>query len=602
MKISPDGEYVAFLSPKEDMMCVVIMGLVNQEVNVLRGSRADDVHSVHWASNERIVFNLSKHNTYAAGLYANKRGSNRTELLNGTEVVSVVDPLPNDPDYILAWVQVAHYGKERLLKYNIKTGRIKSPVPESKFKGNVFRWYAEPDGSLFGVAVYRDSDLDFLFLDEAGENWVKLDEPEGFTGHEFKVLHADAEKRQLLLCGYVNGENTASLIPFDMETRKLGEPLFRDERYDMMDGLSLVHCDVKGGVVGLRYATRHREIVWFDEEYRRIQSIIDASFRDTINHIVDVDHSMNRLVVYSYSDREPGKYSIVDIGKSAMLLSFDALRDLPSVSMAKQLSLKLKGHDSLELEGFVTLPGPSDEGPYPFIVLPHGGPWARDIWGFDPQVQFLVNRGYGVLQLNFRGSSGYTTEISIDHEGDFRGMVEDVVYATKQLVKNGVADPECIGIMGASFGGYVAALAPVLEPDLFRCSIAMAGVFDLPKQIDNWKKRYWRERMGTYGYDRWIDVLGNPKLNEVYLESISPQYHADKINIPVMLIHGRSDEVVAASQSKRFAKALSVAGNKPETHYFNWESHGLASWKNRIKAYRAIEEFLEEHLPVDIEN
>ncbi|MEM7790297.1 MAG: alpha/beta fold hydrolase [Verrucomicrobiota bacterium] len=599
MRISPDGKYVAFCFSQKDMMCVATMEIDTQEIHAMRGSSIEDVGNVYWASDEHVVFDLYSRNNYAAGLYAAKRGKTRADVLNGNEVVRIIDPLVDDPDYILAWVEVAHSGRERLVKYNLKNGGARDSIRESKFDGKVLGWFTDSDGGLIGVTTYTDQNVKYLFRGEDGKTWEEFFKPKSFARLPYRILHADWAKREIWLCGYLEGNTTASLHTYDMDSGKLSEPIFHDEKYDIIEDMSLYYCSFKKAVTGMNYIKRYKQIVWFDADYIRMQAIVDRSFPGTINSIVSVDRASNRIVVYSYSDREPGTYNVIDLQKRAIVLSVGAYRGISEEDLAEQLVLKFKRPGGIVLEGFLTLPGPEESGPYPLIALPHGGPWARDVWGYDSEVQFLANRGYAVLQLNFRGSSGYSTDISAKYEGDFKGMVEDVIAATKECVDMGLADADRLAIMGASFGGYVAAAAASFEPNLYQCAISMMGVFDLSKQVDNWKRSFWRSRMGTYAYDRWVDALGDPESNSEYLQSISPQYLVDKVTVPVMLIHGRSDKVVAASQSKRYARALSAAGNKPKTHYFNWESHGLSELKNRIKAYEAIEVFLKENLKTD---
>jgi dipeptidyl aminopeptidase/acylaminoacyl peptidase len=230
------------------------------------------------------------------------------------------------------------------------------------------------------------------------------------------------------------------------------------------------------------------------------------------------------------------------------------------------------------------------------VTLAHGGPWARDRWGFDSEVQFLASRGYAVLQLNFRGSSGYNRKISTEYSGDFRAMVDDLSDATRLAVKEGWADPDRLAIMGASFGGYAAVASAAFDPDLYKCAVSIAGTFDIEKQIKNWKTRFWRSVQGTSAYDHWIEKLGDPAEEADYIHSISPINHLAEVKAPILLIHGKEDRVVSQKQSKDLAKELKRAGKEVETLYLKWERHSLDDLNSKIKAYSAIEAFLEENL------
>ncbi|MGB0370427.1 MAG: alpha/beta hydrolase family protein [Opitutales bacterium] len=327
-----------------------------------------------------------------------------------------------------------------------------------------------------------------------------------------------------------------------------------------------------------------------------IQNSVDQLFPDTINRITSFSKSKNRILIYSMSDRHPGIYRVIDLSKKALVFELEKNSDIDKALLNQQYALGLKMRDGVQLQSYLTLPGPPSAGPYPMVALVHGGPWSRDTWGYDEEVQLLANRGYAVFQLNFRGSSGYGRSNSGRYSGDFEDMVKDVADGTQQLVKKGWIDGNRLAIMGASFGGYASVAAQMFEPGLFQCSISYAGVFDMEEQIENWQDSFWKHRQGTYAYDKWVEILGDPDEEQNYIRSISPRHNAHKINKPVLLAHGKADRVVDVEQTRDMASALKSAGNTPETLYLPAEQHGVASMKNRIKYYERVLEFLGENL------
>ncbi|MCH6256507.1 prolyl oligopeptidase family serine peptidase [Puniceicoccaceae bacterium K14] len=596
MRISPDGKFVGCITPYKDIKSAVTINIDTMEVKGVRGSASQDVNRVEWASNEHMVLSVIKDNIYASGIYSLKRGTQKVEVLNRGDVVRIIDTLIDDPKHILVWIVDAIEGGQRLVKYNIESGLVRTVPLKKGLEGKILGLDTNSSGDIIEATVYRDGQEVLLHRINNDSPWKEI-KPTAHTDLvKAKALEFDEAKNAYWVVGYKEGDQTASLYHYFLKDKTLSEPIFTVKEYDLYSNCSLRYCKKLEQVVGLRYQGKGPQIVWFDPEYKELQLKLDSTFKDSVNLIIDTDKDRKRIVVYAYSDRVPGNYRIIDLEANAVLLKDSTRSWINPSDMAKQLVLNMKMRDGLKLEGYVTLPGPKEEGPYPMITLAHGGPWARDTWGFDSVTQFLANRGYAVLQLNFRGSTGYSRKITDEYSGDFKGMVDDLSEATRHLVKGGIADPERLAIMGASFGGYAAIASAAFDPDLYQCAISMAGVFDIEKQMDNWKSRFWKQRQGTYAYDSWVETLGDPKSEEAYIKSISPIYHTDKIKVPVFLIHGRSDRIVSHTQSRKLAKELTKNDNKPETFFMSWQSHSIASLKDNVKAYSKIEEFLAEHI------
>lgn len=596
--ISPDGEYVAFLYPLDDIISAVTVSIENKEdrVNGLRGGWRDDVNSLYWANNDQIIFNVTKSNQYAGGLYVCQRGSKKARILNAYDALYVVDPAPERPDTVLAWIYDSTEGGSRLVDYDPQSG-VSAIVFKEPRKQNTLEWFTDLKGRPFARYYYHENEAHFAYGPESFSSETNILDHSKIRGLGYvRFLDYDRASRSYWISGYRRNRSTKSLHKLDLNSFALSEAYLEDDDFDVLDDIELVNDPYKGRVVGAHFDRVRPESVWFDDAYKQAQRIVNVTFKDTTNRIVDADRKCNRFVVFSFSDVNPGVYSVVDIKERAVVFSMNVNSGLAPSDMRKQRPFKLKMENGMKLEGYLTLPGPKSAGPYPMVTLAHGGPWARDTWGFDPEVQLLANRGYAVLQLNFRGSTGYPLEISENHSADFKGMVDDLSEATRKVVEMGFADPERLAIMGSSFGGYAAVASAAFDPELYQCAVSFAGVFDVELQMKNWKSRFWRKRQGTSAYDTWVSVLGDPETADAYIESISPIHHVDQIKIPIMLIHGKSDEVVSAKQSKNLARAMARAGNKPITHYISRERHSLMELKSRIKGYAAVEKFLAKHL------
>lgn len=255
-----------------------------------------------------------------------------------------------------------------------------------------------------------------------------------------------------------------------------------------------------------------------------------------------------------------------------------------------------KAADGLDIQAVLTLPRGREAKGLPLIVLPHGGPQAHDEPGFDWWAQALASRGYAVLQPNFRGSDGYGLGFVIAGHGQWgRKMQSDVSDGVRHLVKQGVADPKRVCVVGASYGGYVALAGVTLEQDVYRCAVSVNGVADLRQMLIAQRARAWGQDGPSLRY--WRRFMGVERGGEEALDVLSPSKLAAKATVPVMLVHGKDDTVVPYDQSQRMAKALEAAGRKPEFLTLPAEDHWLSRSETRLQMLTATVEFLERHNP-----
>ena len=262
--------------------------------------------------------------------------------------------------------------------------------------------------------------------------------------------------------------------------------------------------------------------------------------------------------------------------------------------MAPVLPIEYKSRDGLTIQGYLTLPKGYTKKTaknLPVVVNPHGGPWARDGWGFNPEIQFLANRGYAVLQMNFRGSTGYGREF---FEASFkkwgREMQDDITDGTNWLIEQGIADPKRIAIYGGSYGGYATLMGLVKEPDLYACGVDYVGVsnmFTFMKTIPP----YWEPML-----EMMYEMVGNPTADSLMLREVSPVFHVDKITAPLFVAQGRNDPRVNVDESDQIVKALEENGVTVEYLVKDDEGHGFRNEENRFDFYRAMEAFLNKQM------
>ncbi|MBK1878573.1 alpha/beta hydrolase family protein [Pelagicoccus mobilis] len=603
MTMSPDGKYAASVAPigEDGDRGLVIFDLDTMKIHRSFKWRAKDIDSVTWTTNEDVAFHLSKWGAYVEGIFS--VNVNRKEiypLIANDAVVSWADPMREDKDAWI-WIRDSFRAKPGLARLRA-TGNAKirsgpgetetaptssNPLISNRIynpPGDIFWWGFDHEHQPRIVLRFHQDKLEYIHRYTKEEDWkpLKLD-PERWDIELF-----GAEKNTLFVSGY-NGEKTKGLYTYDIESESIGELLFRDDYYDFSDTARYLYYGKQ--VVGFRYLRDTMTFVWLHDELESIQRMVDSAIPNRVNIIYNSSTDFSRHLVYSYSDSVPPEYSILDlraktlnqISKTAPWLDYEKL------SPTQVFHYKTK--DGLRLEGYLTLPKGKKKGPYPTICLIHGGPWVRDSGGYDDETQFFTSNGYAVVRVNYRGSTGYGKEISFDPQYHFRKMQDDITQAAKLMVKQGIADPDRLAIMGASFGGYSALCGATFEPDLYSCAITNMGVFDWEEMIKSRKRQDHH-----YSHHKLKEELGDPKENQDRFEEISPIYHIDKVKIPIFVIHGKDDSNVSIRQSKKLKTELQKHEVEHEVLFIGDEGHNIFSLKKRVKTYERVLAFLNKHM------
>ena len=302
----------------------------------------------------------------------------------------------------------------------------------------------------------------------------------------------------------------------------------------------------------------------------------------------------DKFIVRVYSDRSLGAYYIYDKTADKLTKIADIGPWLKAEELAEMNPIEYKSRDGLTIQGYLTLPNGytmETAKDLPVVVNPHGGPWARDSWGFNPEIQFLANRGYAVLQMNFRGSTGYGRKF---WEDSFKQwgltMQDDVSDGVKWLVSKGIADPKRVAIYGGSYGGYATLMGIVKDPDQYAAAVDYVGVSNMFTFM-NTIPPYWKPML-----DMFHEMVGDPKKDSALLASVSPVFHVDRIKTPLFIAQGANDPRVNKAESDQMVEALKKKGVVVEYMVKANEGHGFHNEENRFDFYRAMEKFLGAHL------
>jgi dipeptidyl aminopeptidase/acylaminoacyl peptidase len=458
------------------------------------------------------------------------------------------------------------------------TRRQIADVPESGL-----RFTLQPDGTprfAFGTNDDQQPVL-YRYIDATG-NFEKID-PKGFR---LAPLAFSPDGSDFIATYSVRGE-AASLIRENYATGKR-TTIYQDADAEIGSLMSTSRKTLP--FAGLTTIGKPKTVYFADaDENAKLHKLLSAQFPNDVVEFIDFSDDGKLLLFAVMSDRDPGTYYLFNktTGKADIL--FAAMPDIEPDDMAPRRPFTFKSRDGIDLHGYVTMPAHPAGAKLPFVLLPHGGPRAADSWYFDSDAQFLASRGYAVIQLNFRGSSGRGVGFENAGYREWGGKImDDLVDATKWVSAKGEIDPARGCVYGASFGGYSALMLAAREPALFKCAVGYAGVYDL-------KRIYSEDNTVIYksSYNYWVNAIGK---DDAELAKNSPAMQADKITIPVLLIHGGNDKTAPPVQARVMRDALIKAGRPPEWLYAPNEGHGFYDTRNNTEMHEKLEAFLAKNI------
>jgi len=619
--LSPNGKMIAAaIRRKDDDMVVVLDLTTNQKTPVTRinkdafGDQIDvRMGFILWKTDDRLLFQLrsdsnegvdysrmSQSNLLKLGnrLYAVDRdGKNLTpmfgkqwseELTGAFDTSDIASILRSDPKHIL--IKVGGWDGRSLFKVDVTTGEGKVIEPQ---KDSVVDWWFDVSGKAVVRAEYSIGTLRFYRRLEDGK-WKKfysLRKSDMDERAEFSLVGPTTDPTRFYVLARPEGRDRMGVYEYDLPKESFGEPLIENPDYDIAyarssdDGKKLVsHCyDVHVRICDFADAARNeymRNLRKYFKESANVY-ILDAS-DDGKFILLSVDGPSDPPTIYYYRVEEK-KIEFVGLRQGA----------LKDRALPKSVVVKYKTRDGLEQTGYLTYPpGAENVKSLPLVLMPHGGPVARDRLEFDPWVQYVAARGYAVFQPNFRGSSGYG--FAYEKSGYLergRKMQNDLTDSVKWLADLGTIDPARVCIVGASYGGYAALAGATLTPDTYKCAVSIAGIGDYEELI-RWKKK----KYGQETFDFYVKSVGDPDKDSASIRAISPAYHIDAIKIPILLVHGDKDDIVPYSQSESFQKLLNKSGRKTELIRIKDEGHPYFSDNGSKVMWSAVARFLWDNL------
>ena len=607
--LSPDGKYVAMAIPATDGMetqlhIVPLDG--NGKVQALRFGRQYHVNNIVWSDNDQVVVSKADMEPLEARPYSlghlmssdingknqevlfayvpddgNRKGRRKDEGF-----ASIVKVLDKEPGMVLVefdrWRRTINdKGSTAIYKVDTRTGNRRE-IERNNDEAASFSY--DHSGTARLRVTYDDSDNPVLFYRPTPSSaWIPV--PKSLAGYNMWITHVDPDDNTAY-ASISDKDEPGQLYKVDLAAGTRVRLAGRDD----MEIASVMYAGHDGAPYGVRYDEGKPSIVYLDpaSPWAKLHAGLLKSFPGNLVSIIDYSRDDSKVLFYVHGDRNPGAYYVLDRGTNEVQLINEAMPWLKPSSLSPTTPVSFKTRDGLSLNAFYT--GPATPGAKPLIVMPHGGPHGPyDNWGYDRDAQFLASRGYGVLQVNYRGSGGRGRKFEESGYREWGGkMQDDLADGVKWAIDNKVADPNRICTYGASYGGYAALMQPIRYPDLYKCAIGYVGVYDL--QVMKTKGDIPRARVGKRYLER---VLGN---DEAQLTAWSPAQNVDKLKVPVFLAQGAIDQRVPMAQFNALKDAFKAAGTPVETMVVQGEGHGFYKPENTAELYKRMEAFLNKHI------
>lgn len=603
VSLSPSGKHLAYLYQYEGTTFVATQErATGKKMSIVKTDNTKYVISwLRWVSDDRFVFSV---------FFPDRRygvATGETRLLSAgpgsTEVQALVKPralarpqhhsqfqdriihmLPQDPDKVLLALDLEKPTYPGVYAIDVKTGKRKRV---QRPKTPIRSWVADQQGNIRAGKGFDDDDAVYsLWVRRVDDKkWLKIEEYKVFERANIEPLGFGLDPHKL----YIRDVHEGRYALFTIDTASpefTRELVVADAKYDI-EG-DLVHSTKTGDVIGVRHFRRAGGVWYFDDDYSDFQKSLDRALPDTHNEILDFTTDDMHYLMQASSSDSPATLYIGNRNTGNLNAIGEQYPLLTGHELSTKENITYPARDGQIIHGYLSRPVDASDEPLPAIIFPHGGPASRDGGGFDYWTQFFTNRGYAVLQPNFRGSTGYGYNFSMASTKKWGlAMQDDLEDGVNWMVREGIVDKDRVCIAGASYGGYAALMGIVKTPALYRCAISFAGISSLPDLRATARKfvnrNVVREQIGT---------------DKNQLRATSPLYHAEKIVSPVLIAHGERDRTVPLSQSKKMAKALKKSRKSYKYLELELGTHSLSREQNRIALFQAIDEFLAEHLPV----
>ena len=592
-RLSDDGATLGFMQPasvdgKPARMNIYVQPLQGSrpegEPRRLTAETERDIADFFWKGSRTVLFQKDFGGDENFHVVAVDTDSGKVTDLTPFDGVRahIEDDLEDDPDHVL----ISHNRRDPqvfdVYRVDVHTGQAELVAQNP---GDIVGWQTDHAGRVRAAISSDGLDSTLLYRDDESQPLRKLITTDYRTSVAPIFFTAD-DKRMYALSN--RGRDKLALVVIDPARPDDEEVVFEPEGNDL-DGASYSRLR-KVLTLAVWQSDKVRR-KFFDKETEDLYARLAAKLPGYEFALQNANRAEDKFIVAAYNDRTPGVRYLYDARADSLTELAVINPALPEQDMAPMQPISYRSRDGLTLHGYLTLPVGREPRGLPCIVNPHGGPWARDGWGWNPEIQFLANRGYCVLQMNFRGSTGYGRKFWEAGFGQWGlAMQDDVTDGVQWLVDQGIADPRRIAIYGGSYGGYATLAGVAFTPDLYAAAVDYVGVSNLFTFMETIPP-YWKPMLA-----KMRDMVGDPVKDKDRLAATSPALHADRIRTPLFVAQGARDPRVNKAESDQMVEALKKRGVEVEYLFKDNEGHGFHNEENRYEFYEAMEKFLARYL------
>jgi dipeptidyl aminopeptidase/acylaminoacyl peptidase len=583
-QLSPDGKYLAYIAPDEKNVLQIWLRTVGQEDDqILTADKKRGIRIFFWTYNaDQLIYMQDSDGDENFHLHLVNIHSKIVRDLTPFQGVKaeLVELEPKFPDQMLVALNLNNPQKFDVYRINLKNGAVEFDTDNP---GNIISWTSDADFQIrAATASTPDGGYDLL-LQKPDKQWVTL--RHWGSEEEGNSVSFSADGKTLYIEGN-HDTNAKRLLAVDLDTRQ-ETVIAEDEQYDVV------------GII-IHPLTRVIQAVSFykdKQEWQVIDQSIAADFEEIAKlrpgefSVISRDLEDKTWLVAYRTDNGPVYYYAYNRESKTSTFLFSNQPKLETLQLASMQPISYEARDGLTIHSYLTTPVGIPAQNLPTVLLVHGGPWARDTWGFSPLVQWLANRGYAVLQVNFRGSTGYGKAFLNAGNREWAGkMHDDLIDSVNWLVEKGISDPQKIAIMGGSYGGYATLVGLTFTPEIFAAGVDIVGPSNLITLIETIPP-YWEPLKAMLSHR-----VGNLETEEEFLKSRSPLFFADRIQKPLLIGQGANDPRVKQSESDQIVNAMQQADLPVQYALYTDEGHGFARPENRLHFFAIAEEFLAKYL------
>lgn len=583
--LSPDGTTLAALQPFKGRMNVFIKKVGETEWKNLTKVGDRDIASVFWKTDDILLYTKDFGGDENFHLFSlNVKTGDSRDLTNFKETrAQVIDVLKEvSPTDVLVGLNNRDAKVFDVHRINVLTGASEMVLQNP---GNYTSYLTDHNGEL-RLAMATDGVNHTYFYRDAGKKEFKKVLTLNFKN---SLNPAVFDKNNKNVYAVTNlGRNTASVVEWNPKTGKTLKLMYTNPNYDVS---SVSYSKVHKELIAASYVDWKFQHHFFSGYYKDIYKAVSGQLKDREVFIGSPNKAENKFVVTVMSDRSGPQYYLYDHTQKKLDFLLDSTPWLKAEQLVEMKPIQYKSRDGLTIHGYLFLPKDKEAKNLPVVINPHGGPWARDMWGFNAESQFLANRGYAVLKMNFRGSTGYGRKF---WQASFKQwglkMQDDVSDGVNWLIEKGIANKDRVAIYGGSYGGYATLAGLAFTPEIYRCGVDYVGVSNIFTLMET-VPPYWKPMK-----EMFYEMIGHPEKEKDLIQKASPLFSADKIKAPLFVAQGAKDPRVKKSESDQIVAALKKRGVDVPYLVKDNEGHGFRNEENRFEFYRQMEAFLDKHM------